>query len=174
MTWLEVVDDAVKIGLGGFVGWLIARGSRSHEFEKERRRRKQDCLERVVEHLDETESSVEMLMVTAAVLVNERKENTQEWQVRMSEKVNENYEASNAAETKLYRSRSKLTVFGFVRCAKALKVYHSKIVSYFSRVFAWQIQKKDISEDDVRVAHAEVTIAASDLRNAVAEAITNL
>jgi hypothetical protein len=157
MTWLEVIDDAVKIGLGGFLGWLVTKGSRSHEFEKERRRRKQDCLERVVEDLDETESSIDMLMATAAVLVRARKENWHELQQAYAvQKMNENYEASTGAETKLYRSRSKLMVFGFVGCAKALEAYHSKILSYVRVVTEWETRGK-IPEDDVRVAHLEVT-----------------
>jgi pilus assembly protein TadC len=52
----DVLTDAIKIGvpslLTGLVAFFIARSSRSHEFEKERRRRKQNCLERAVEDYD--------------------------------------------------------------------------------------------------------------------------
>lgn len=63
MTLLEVLDDAIKIGIGAFSGWLIAKGGRSHEFERERRRRKQDCLERFVEDLGEHESAFDPFCV---------------------------------------------------------------------------------------------------------------
>ena len=51
MTKLEVISDAIKIGLPTLLGGLIAAftfwATRSHEREKERRRRRQDALEKV-------------------------------------------------------------------------------------------------------------------------------
>lgn len=51
MTWPDVVDTAVKIGLGGLVAgvsaYFIARRSHTHDLKKERLRRIQDGLEEV-------------------------------------------------------------------------------------------------------------------------------
>ena len=53
MPWAQVLDDFIKIGLPSLctavVAFLIAKFTRSHDFEKERRRRKQDFLERAAE-----------------------------------------------------------------------------------------------------------------------------
>jgi hypothetical protein len=130
LTFLDVLDDAVKIGLGGFIGWLISRGTRSHDFEKERRRRKQDCLERVVEDLDEAESSVDALAVSVVSQTEIDKTSDALGYSLQLQMTNERLDANRAAEVKLYRSRSKLVVFGFTRCSEALEAYHAEFLSY--------------------------------------------
>lgn len=51
LTWIDVVDTAVKIGLSGVIaavgGYLLAKRSQKHEFAKEYFRRRQDVIERV-------------------------------------------------------------------------------------------------------------------------------
>ena len=57
MEWIEVVDSAVKIGLGaaitGVTAFFISKGNRQHEFDKEYFKRRQDLLERVSENFEE-------------------------------------------------------------------------------------------------------------------------
>jgi hypothetical protein len=131
VTFLEVLDDAVKIGIGGFTGWLIARGTRSHEFEKERRRRKQDCLERVIEDLDEQQSTFDALCVTSLALRNLReKKGDPTLEQALLKDVNQANKESEVARTKFIRSRSKLIVFGFEKCADSLKAYNSKLLNF--------------------------------------------
>jgi hypothetical protein len=48
VTLLEIISDAVKIGMGSFTGWLIVRSTRSHESKKELRRRSQAVIEQLV------------------------------------------------------------------------------------------------------------------------------
>ena len=51
LTWVDVVDTAVKIGLSGLIvaisGYMLAKRSQRHEFDKEYFRRRQDVIERV-------------------------------------------------------------------------------------------------------------------------------
>jgi len=51
LTWIEVADTAVKIGLSGIIaatgGYMLAKRSQKHEFDKEYFRRRQDVIERV-------------------------------------------------------------------------------------------------------------------------------
>ena|ERR1700730_3032022 len=137
MTFLEVLDDAVKIGLGAFGGWLIARGSRSHDFERERRRRKQDCLERVMEDLDDAEAAISAFCVASLGLraanigqftawrTGKRKQAMQlSWAKDMLEQSNK----CDGTLTKLNRSHNKLIVFGFTECAKSLHTYSTAAI----------------------------------------------
>lgn len=51
LTWIDVVDTAVKIGLSGIIaaagGYMLAKRNQKHEFDKEYFRRRQDVIERV-------------------------------------------------------------------------------------------------------------------------------
>jgi hypothetical protein len=173
MTFLEVLDDAVKIGLGGLIGWFISKGARSHEFEKERRRRKQDCLEGLVEDLDEAESSLQDLSIGVAVQVESMHEDDAAAQTRAMRLTNERHDANTAAMTKLYRSRSKLIVFGFVACANALEAYEREALKY--RVLLNEMRgggKKSV--DDEVSANRNVINRGDDLRGAVTEAFKTL
>ncbi len=148
MTFLEVLDDAVKIGLGGLTGWLIAKGTRSHEFEKERRRRKQDCLERVVEDLDEQQSAFGDWCVNCLTYrkITEQKEKNPAMEQQSLKLVNHSNENSELARTKLIRSHSKLIVFGFHECAAALLAYNSKLLTFRVVVTAVRQSQKEMAE----------------------------
>ena len=58
MTWLQVTDTAVKIGVGaiitGVTAYFIARREHTHDFEKEYFKRRQDVIEKVAEKFEET------------------------------------------------------------------------------------------------------------------------
>lgn len=51
MTWIEIADTAVKIGLSGIIvaisGYVLTRKNQKHDFDKEFFRRRQDVIERV-------------------------------------------------------------------------------------------------------------------------------
>jgi hypothetical protein len=51
VTWIEVVDTAVKIGLSGIIaaaaGYVLAKRGQKHELDSEYFRRRQDVIERV-------------------------------------------------------------------------------------------------------------------------------
>lgn len=119
MTFLEVLDDAVKIGLGAFSGWLIARGSRAHELERERRRRKQDFLERAAEALDDLTLRMESVLSSDDV-VRAASENLK---LRAQEAWLKDLDLLDEAETKFARLESKLALFEFPDCASAFKTH---------------------------------------------------
>src|SRR4051812_36581918 len=72
MTSLEVVDSAVKIGLGavltGIFAWLSGRSSHHNELAKERLRRRQDAIERIAEQF-ETASHAYLAASSQAMLL---------------------------------------------------------------------------------------------------------
>ena len=171
MTVLEVLDDAVKIGLGGFIGWLIAKGTRSHEFEKERRRRKQDCLERVIEDLDEQESAFANWCASNLAHLKIRK--TQPALEKPSLiSVNQNYETSDIALTKLIRSKSKLIVFGFDECAAALTAYYDKVLHLTVEISAVREGEKEL--EVYGPGRADTLKSANSFREAVTKAFARL
>jgi hypothetical protein len=51
VTWIEIVDTSVKIGLSGIIasiaGYVLAKRSQKHDLNKEYFRRRQDVIERV-------------------------------------------------------------------------------------------------------------------------------
>jgi hypothetical protein len=136
VTFLEVLDDAVKIGLGGFGGWLIAKANRSHEFERERRRRKLDCLEAVMERLDDAEGA--MTELCTASLTQKHFEHKpanltiHEHETLLAGCMQDRTEHSKRASAAFYRLehyRTKLIVFGFVECADKLLSYCTEATS---------------------------------------------
>jgi hypothetical protein len=66
VTKLEVISDAIKIGLPslltGLTAFFIAGVTRSHELEKESRQRRQDALEKVSDDFQAAYFSLEDLL----------------------------------------------------------------------------------------------------------------
>jgi hypothetical protein len=62
MTTIEVIDTVIKIGLGAlitaFVTLIVTRSTQTPELRKERLRRKQDLLERIVEQFEAVHSDL--------------------------------------------------------------------------------------------------------------------
>lgn len=133
MTFLDVLDDAVKIGFGGISAWLIAKGSRAHEFEKERRRRKQDCVEQAIENLAEQISAHDGFCLSSLSYGKSREMgNHPELEKVLATNVKQSRAQSNLALTKLDRSRIKLIAFGFDECAASLQVYRGALLDFNS------------------------------------------
>jgi hypothetical protein len=173
MTVLELLDDAVKIGLGSFIGWWMAKSGYSHDFEKERRRRKQDCLERVMEDLDDTQSTLEdwsSLCLTYRTLA-EKKEDPKVMQVCLKG-VNAKSELNEAARSKLLRSQSKLVVFGFDGCAKSLLAYNAKLLLFKVDVNAVRCGEKGM--DIYAPGLTDLRKSVTNFRESVAKAFASL
>ena len=51
ITWIEVADTAIKIGLSGIIaaisGYVFAKRNQKHDFDKEYFHRRQDVVEKV-------------------------------------------------------------------------------------------------------------------------------
>jgi hypothetical protein len=172
VTWPEVVDDAIKIGLPALTAWLIARGSRLHEFEKERRRRKQDCLEQIIENLAEQESAHDAFCVSSLAYGLATKEEKPDVAKVFLTNVNQNREQSDLAQTKLNRSRSKLIVFDFNECAASLQTYNRALGEFKTVLMEFRHGKKEteVYQSDRR----KLRESADKLRQAVAKAFATL
>jgi len=74
VTKLEVISDAIKIGLPslltGLTAFFIARATRSHELEKESRRRRQDALEKISDDFQAAYFSLEDLLANYSTYVS--------------------------------------------------------------------------------------------------------
>lgn len=127
MTWPEVADTALKIGLpaaiAGTVAILVSRSGRLHDFEKERRRRKNDCLERAIEDFGDCDVAADEFYVLSHTAAAFKDNPDQNLRIQVSENLVRSVEKTEIAEAKLHRSRSKLEVFGFRVCADALEAY---------------------------------------------------
>jgi hypothetical protein len=172
VTFLDVLDDAVKIGLGGFLGWLITRSTRSHEFEKERRRRKQDCLERAVEDLGELESALDSWCSYCIGTRRLRDAKNSSAAQRSLENALAKNEQVDAAVAKLIRSHGKLIVFGFGECAALLQAYHDELVDL--RVIVSNVVEGVKEEKDYYPSRQGMAKIAQDFRKTVTKAFATL
>jgi len=125
MTWLDVTDDAIKIGLGVFLGGLfsllVLRLSHRHELRKENLRRRQEIMERVVEHLEAVDEEVsnvvaQMKVCLAAPSRSDAREEGRKQVLRLLEGLDRNLTALNGDE-------GKLLLIGLVGSAKRLADY---------------------------------------------------
>jgi hypothetical protein len=169
MTVIELLDDIVKIGFGWFGGWLIAKATRAHEFEKERRRRKQDCLEHVVEDLDESLSAIDDLAAISHTVAEVAKDPNKTLYTKALGEANTKIDSSNAALTKFRRWQSKLIVFGFERCAEATDQYHTATLAY--HVGLGSVRQGNQEKQSERQA---VLQSANEVRAKIAQAFKTL
>ena len=74
MTGIEVIDTAVKIGLGavitGVASYFIAKSNQKHEVDREHLRRARDTLETVSEELEKVHKYSVELYAAASVFLN--------------------------------------------------------------------------------------------------------
>ena len=173
MTFLDVLDDAVKIGLGGFIGWLISKTTRSHEFEKERRRRKQDCLERVIEDLDEQQFAFYDWYIASMAYHNLKTRNASPaTQAKALTAFTDGYQTQDRALTKLIRSQSKLIMFGFDECATALRAYYEQTMSVGGKVH--DLQQGQMKAEDFAPFRTDLLTSADSFRSTITKAFATL
>jgi hypothetical protein len=175
VTGWEVLSDLVKIGvpslLTGTAAFFIARSTRLHDFEKERRRRKQDCLERAIEDFDECQSAFDNLW-SVSVTVPLFKHEAAHFVAVLSD-ANEAGDRLDAAQLKFGRNKSKLSVFGFEECAEALKRYDLAIARMKVALLPVREGKegaKEASQDNLD----ELFLCGDIFRDSVASALKQL
>ena len=181
MTWAEVADTAFKLGvpsviaavIAASVAVLLSRRSRAHEFERERRRRKQDCSERVIEDFDECDLAMDeyyILTRTAAAFSGNPNLNLR---LEAAENQVASGGKSEAAELKFRRSRSKLAVFGFKKASEALEAYSFAVAK--ERVALQPLLDGEAEREGPLVAaHEERVTKALGFQDAIAEAFNQL
>jgi hypothetical protein len=123
MSWAQVLDDFIKIGLPSLctasVALLVAKFTRSHDFEKERRRRKQDFFEQIGEPLDDLTLRIESLLSSEEVA----RSADEQLKLRASELFLKDLDLLDEAELKFGRIETKLALFGFLECLEAFKAH---------------------------------------------------
>ena len=153
--------------LAGFIAFFIARGTRSHDFERERRRRKQDCLERAIEDFDQFYYALQWLasasMAFAEVRMAEVKQLVHEEVVAAIRK-------EEVARVGFCRNRSKLLIFGFERCAVALTHYEAEALMMKTAL----LRLRQGEKIDFQHLVADAEVKAHELREAVAVELKRL
>ncbi len=133
MNWAQVADDFIKIGLPSLctagVALLIGKFTRSHEFEKERRRRKQDFLTSVADQFEEFESALRHVGTQFALFILAKSQNVPDATIRQQELL-QSIDALNAIDDKLHRLGTKLDLFGFWKCRGILSDYEIRAGEY--------------------------------------------
>jgi hypothetical protein len=140
--------------ISGFGGWMIAKGNRSHEFERERRRRKHDCLEAVMEKLDDAESAITMFRADSLMHRDVKHKHPEgftqleynELLRQCMEDATESSKKSVAALQELQHYRTKLIVFGFADCANCLLNYCQTVINFQILVNKFRENKKTPGE----------------------------
>jgi hypothetical protein len=149
----------------------IAERQHSHDFEKERRRRKQDCLERVIEDLDEIQSVIDELTALSLTAGEMAEEPNPEIRRELAAQVNSALAKTTAAQIKFNRSQSKLIVFGFAECSAAVDEFY-RITTKYNVVL--DAARKAKGSKDYLPVREELLLSGNKLRAAVAEAFKTL
>lgn len=145
MTWLEVGDDAIKIGLGAIVGGtfslLVLWRTHRHEFKREYLRRRQEVMEGVVEHLEAVDEEVtnlaaQMKVCSSAPKGSEAREEGRKQSLRLMACLDKNLNALNGDE-------GKLLLIGSVDSAKQLSDYRLTARSSFELIERYDEQEFD-------------------------------
>jgi hypothetical protein len=181
MTWAEVADTALKLGVPSVIAAAIAAGvaiflsrrSRAHEFERERRRRKQDCLERAIEDFDECDLAMDEYYVLTQTAAAFRDNPNLSLQLETAQNQVASAGKTEAAELKLLRSRSKLSVFGFKKASEALEAYSFAVSK--ERVALRPMRNGEPGwEGPLAAAHEERMTKAFEFREAIGAAYDQL
>lgn len=120
--WAKTAGDFVRYGVPSIctaaVAILTAKFIRSHEERKERRRRRQDFLERVVEQLDRAALPVNNAVARLGALDHFRHEGfpSEISEAKVMQDVMEAIAKMEDAEADLYLVESKIGMFGFTDC----------------------------------------------------------
>jgi hypothetical protein len=132
VTQLEVISDAIKIGLPvlgtGLIAILIARATRSYELEKESRRRRQDALEKIS---DDFQAACFRLWDLAIKYSTYRESlNDPETRIAHFTELFESGGAIDAAIEDLHRIRGRLKLHGLKKCEEALVEFLNQTIAF--------------------------------------------
>jgi hypothetical protein len=131
VTKLEVISDAVKIGLPslltGLTAFFIARATRSHEFEKESRRRRQDALEKVSDDFQAAYFSLEDLLSNYSAYLDLRSDPSA--RSVAADGFWESVTAIDAAIKNLYLVEGRLKLLRLKKCEEAFGEYVKETIA---------------------------------------------
>jgi len=126
LTKLDVISDAIKIGLpllgAGLIAVFTFRATRSHEREKERQRRHQDALEKIMDDFQTACSALSDLAVGYSVY--------RESGGMGSEDLWKSGRAIEAAAKELHRIGGRLKLLQLKKCEQALIEFHGEMIDF--------------------------------------------
>jgi hypothetical protein len=147
MNWAQVLDDFIKIGLPALctasVALLIAKFTRSHDFDKERRRRKQDLFEQLAEPFDDLTMRMESVLSSEETV---RKVDAQ-LKTRATESLLNDLDLLDEATLKFGRIETKVQFFDLADCVKAFKTHQHNTLKLKGAVFARYYGREDTVDE---------------------------
>jgi hypothetical protein len=163
MNGWDVLSDAIKIGvpslLTGLVAFFIGRAARSHEFEKERRRRKHDFLEVLGDNLEDFDNSLAVLHAYCADDFELSK--TEEAKAKFLAE----YEACCEAGRKLDNLESRFQLMGFSDCIVVNELTRRAGMFVYSEI---EKMRNGLAEPQIGLALDGFQAQATELREALA------
>jgi hypothetical protein len=111
VTFWEVLDDAVKIGLGAAIGLLAARFAHVRDWRKQRKIRRIDTLEAIAKDFEIAHQTLIDLSVDVRTA-----------QVKL-QKPPSPKEAGRTVRSQLSSVESRLQILGYAECVGSLKNY---------------------------------------------------
>lgn len=122
----DVLSDAIKIGvpslITGLVAYRIAKASRSHDFEKGRRQRRQDLLQEVADRYGDFRVKLESAFAITLSWNDSQSVSSGAREILGKDLIRIRNE-TNEAQLQLNRFQSKLRISGFHECARKLQEF---------------------------------------------------
>ncbi|AVG15780.1 hypothetical protein CFN79_07835 [Chromobacterium vaccinii] len=152
MTWVDVVDSAVKIGLGALIAsvssMLLAKQNHARDLEKEVRKRNRELLEEVAEQVEEFTSK--SLLYWAIVGDHLKALNGLKDRSVGSESVKTAQKELFDSFHELTSAEAKLLLLGFKGAQEKLRAYGDVVSSMRKRFSAKSIEIDDPEIQDWR------------------------
>src|SRR6266487_6448810 len=131
MDWPQVTDDFVKIGLPSIctaaVALLVSKFTRSHELDKERRRRRQDALEKVSDDFQSACFSLSDLAIKYSVY--RELQNDPGGRIAIGN-LFESGGAIDAATKDLHLIAGRLKLLGLKKCEEAFVEFLNQTIAF--------------------------------------------
>jgi hypothetical protein len=131
MDWPQVTDDFIKIGLPSIctaaVALLVSKFTRSHDLDKERRRRRQDALEKVSEDFQAACFSLSDLAINYSVY--RESQNDPVGRIAL-EDLGKSGDAIDAATKDLYLIGGRLKLLQLKKCEEAFVEFLNQTIAF--------------------------------------------
>lgn len=134
ITLLDVIDSAVKIGLGAVIGVIAAKQQHSLELRKDALRRRQDALERIVEDFEAVQRVFVDLYSSFGVHVQFSGKDEAVAAIQ-GQRVHEIMTTQTIpALQNLHAIEGRLRLFDLTDCASAVNEYRGRVTTFQAAV----------------------------------------
>lgn len=150
ITWAEVADDAVKIGLGGLIsgifGYLALRFTRAKEDQKERQSRIREEFIVIERHIVQTRSALHrQLDFCATFLANRRRGTPQKGFQEVETNLLESIINSHHILYDATLIDTKLLMMGYEEMSELCREFHEATISFHELVLN---RRQEASDDE--------------------------